>query len=53
MKLQFISTQKSGASASGGLNGKPTYVDIPNDIVEAMKQMIPQEGSNILLSKEM
>jgi len=35
-------------------NGKqPTYVDIPNDIVDAMKRMDPREVANILFSKEM
>lgn len=32
----------------GGLSGKPTYVDIPNGIVEVMKWMDPQEVANSL-----
>jgi len=37
----------------GGSSVKPTYVDIPNDIVDAMKRIDPQEFANILFSKEM
>lgn len=44
-----ISNQYSFVS---GIQGKLTYVDIPNNIVNAMKQMDPQDVSNILLSKE-
>jgi hypothetical protein len=36
-----------------GLMDEPTYIGIPNDIVDAMKRMDPQEVANILLSKEM
>lgn len=32
---------------------KSTFVDIPNDVVDTMKRMDPQEVANILLSKEM
>ena len=39
--------------AVGRSSVKPTYVDIPNDIVDAMKRMNPQKVANILLSKEM
>ena len=35
----------------GGLFGKPSYVDIPNDSVNAMKPMDPQEVAKIHLSK--
>jgi len=34
-----------------GLSGKPTYVDIPNDVVAWMKKMDPQQVANILLKK--
>ena len=37
----------------GRLSVKPTYVDIPNAIVDAMKRMDPQEVANIFFSKEM
>jgi len=36
-----------------GLSGKPTYVDIPNDIVDLMKKMDPRQVANILRTKEM
>jgi len=32
---------------------KPTYAEIPNDIVDAMKRVEPQEVGNIFFSKEM
>ena len=31
---------------------KPTFVDIPDDTVDAMKRMDPQEVGNIPLTKE-
>lgn len=48
-KQNKISNQYASVS---GIQGKPTYVDIPNNIVDTMKQMYPQDVSNILLSKE-
>ena len=36
-----------------GLFGKPTYVEIPNDSVDAIKPMDRQEVVNILVSKGM
>jgi hypothetical protein len=34
-----------------GLSGKPTYVDIPNDIVDLMKKMDPRQVADILIKK--
>ena len=34
-----------------GLSGKPTNVDIPNDIVDLIKIMDPHQVSDILIKK--
>ena len=53
-KMHRMREQPSNSYAMvDGLFGKPTYVEIPNDSVDAIKPMDRQEVANILVSKGM